>query len=125
MTFSTLELTLYAIAGGAVLGLVLGLTRAHMTGRATFLFSMLYYFLFTGFVNIRRWMIDGDPFDDNAAQGFYRALVFAVSATVVIILFRVYRRRKLDAYILDLEDKVGDQTPQCSGTCGVHCPHRI
>jgi hypothetical protein len=102
------ELFLYAAVGGSILGLVLAVTRPHMTGRATIVFTMLYYFLFTGFVNIRRFLVDGDPFDDNALLGFTRAVTFAVAATAVVCAFRIWRRRRLQAYIQKLEDGMPD-----------------
>lgn len=116
MIFPTWELFLYAIIGGAVLGLVLGTTRPHMTGRATIVFTMLYYFLFTGFLNIRRYLVDGDPFDDSALLGFERAFVFGVAATAVVVLFRIGRKRALRMYISDLERQLDD----CEGRWNDH-----
>lgn len=99
------DLLIYAVAAGAVLGLILGATRAHMTGKATFIFMMLYYFLFTGLVNVQKWLIDGDPFNDNASLGFWRATLFALGAVIVVEVIRVVKRKKFKQYLSELEEK--------------------
>ena len=100
----TVELFLYAIAGGATLGAILALSRKHMTGTATFSFSMLYYVLFTGFINARRFITDQEVFGSHFANGLHRALVFATVAALVVFLVGHYRRRELHKYMRQLEE---------------------
>ena len=98
-------LAIYAVVGGFILGLVLAATRAHMTARATLFFTMLYYFLFTGFINAHRFFFDREAFTQASTTGFARALIFALSAAFTVGVIRWYQRRKFKAYLHDLEKK--------------------
>jgi len=104
-----IDILLYSFAAGVVLGVVLAYTRPHMTGRATFGFMMLYYFLFTGFVNIQRLLFD-HPELHRIYEGFTRALVFTLSASGTVALLRKRRRRQLVTYMNELERKQSEDT---------------
>jgi uncharacterized membrane protein required for colicin V production len=95
-----IELFIYATFGGIMLGIILGMTRLHMTGRATFVFTMLYYFLFTGLLNIDRVLTGG--FEPIHTIGFYRALLFALSAALVVHVIRMQRQKQLRDYMDEL-----------------------
>lgn len=100
------EYCLYALVGGALLGAILATTRLHMTARATWSFSMLYYVLFTSLVNARRYVIEPLGWGDRFHTNLVRALVFATAAAVVVYLIRRWRHRRVLEYMEDLEGKV-------------------
>lgn len=97
---------LWAIIAGVILGMILAMSRPHMTARATFVFMMLYYFLFTGLKNIER-LVAGDA--TAIHPGLARAMIFAVSAMIVVESYRYIRRKRISKYIEELNEKVQNQ----------------
>lgn len=103
------ESLLFGMVGGLSLGVVLALTRSHMTGRATWVFCMLYYVLFMGLLNIHRFFADKALFDQHFTPATTRAVVFATVAALVVYLANKYKRWRLERYMEHIEHQVNKQ----------------
>lgn len=101
-----LDLALYMVVGGAVFGFIATLARATLTWYGVFLISLLYYFCFTGGVNLARYFNDTDSFYEHVYSGVERAILFGISAAVVVHVAHQIRRRSLLKYMRKLESDI-------------------
>ena len=100
------DLVVYAIVGGILGGIVLSLSRKHMTGRATFLFSMLYWLLFTGLVNTERFFFNPETFSSHFYSGMTRALIFATAAGLTVWAARRKGRKRFLDFMGRMEEDI-------------------